>query len=132
MAIQTCSCTVIEINPFYTRHMASKYPHQWRIQMVVLVARKPPLAMIFLNQGFSPLLAQTFTSHLNLRLLETPPETNSGYATAHVIRTFGGKSMLQKINPPTVFPILFHRILHCLHAIVIHQMKDKECRISNI
>ena len=63
-------------NPFYTRHMASKY--------------------------------------------------------THVTRTFGGKSMLQKINPPTAFQILFPRILHCLHAIVIHQMKDKECSISII
>ena len=50
----------------------------------------------------------------------------------HVTRTFGGKSMLQKINQPTAFQILFPRILHCLHAIVIHQMKDKECSISNI
>ena len=50
----------------------------------------------------------------------------------HVTRTFGGKSMLQKINPPTVFQILFPQVLHCLHAIVIHQMKDKECSISNI
>ena len=64
------------INPFYTRHMASKY--------------------------------------------------------THVTITFGGKSMLQKINPPTAFQILFPRIFHCLHAIVIHQMKDKECSISNI
>ena len=64
------------LNPFYTRHMASKY--------------------------------------------------------THVTRTFGGKSMLQKINPPTAFQILFPRILNCLHAIVIHQMKDKECSISNI
>ena len=68
--------TFVFINPFYTRHMASKY--------------------------------------------------------THVTRTFGGKSMLQKINPPTAFQILFPRILHCLHAIVIHQMKDKECSISNI
>ena len=50
----------------------------------------------------------------------------------HVTRTFGGKSMLKKINPPTVFQILFPRKLHCLHAIVIHQIKDKECSISNI
>ena len=50
----------------------------------------------------------------------------------HVTRTFWEKSMLQKINPPTVFQILFPRVLHCLHAIVIHQMKDKECSISNI
>ena len=49
-----------------------------------------------------------------------------------ITRTFGGKSMLQKINPPTAFQIVFPRILHCLHAIVIHQMKDKECSISNI
>ena len=50
----------------------------------------------------------------------------------HVTRTFGEKSMLQKINPPTVFQMLFPQVLHCLHAIVIHQMKDKECSISNI
>ena len=30
----------------------------------------------------TPLLAPTFTSHLHLRLLVTPLETNSGYATA--------------------------------------------------
>ena len=33
--------------------------------------------------GVTPLMAQTFTSHLNLRLLDPPPpETNSRYATA--------------------------------------------------
>ena len=32
----------------------------------------------------TPFLAPTFTSHLNLRLLETPPETNSGYATGNI------------------------------------------------
>ena len=42
----------------------------------------PPPAMIFLIRGFTSLHARTFTSHLNLRLLETPLETNSGYATA--------------------------------------------------
>ena len=30
----------------------------------------------------TPLLAPTFTSHLHLRLLVTPIDTNSGYATA--------------------------------------------------
>ena len=35
----------------------------------------------FFNQGVTPLLAPTFTSHLNLRLLETLRQTNSGYAT---------------------------------------------------
>ena len=40
-----------------------------------------PPAMIFLNQAVTPFLAPTSTSHLNLPLLETPPETNSGYAT---------------------------------------------------
>ena len=40
---------------------------QWRIQGGFVVARKPP--------------PPAFTSHLNFRLLETPPETNSGYAT---------------------------------------------------
>ena len=33
----------------------------------------------------TPLLATIFTSHLNLRLLETPLETNSGYATARLL-----------------------------------------------
>ena len=48
-----------------------------------MVARKPlPPAMIFFNyRGLTSLHAPTFTSHLNLRLLETPLETNSGYAT---------------------------------------------------
>ena len=31
-----------------------------------------PPAMIFFNQGVTPLLSPTFISHLNLRLLETP------------------------------------------------------------
>ena len=31
----------------------------------------------------------------------------------NIPRTFGEKSMLQKINPPTVFQILFPRLLHC-------------------
>ena len=48
-----------------------------------LVARKPAPCHDFFNQGgVTPLLAPTFTSHLHLRLLETPLETNSGYATA--------------------------------------------------
>ena len=42
-----------------------------------------PPAMIFLIRGFTSLHAPTFTSHLNLRLLETPLETNSGYATGN-------------------------------------------------
>ena len=56
-----------------------------------------PPAMIFLIRGFTSLHAPTFTSHLNLRLLETPLETNSGYATAH-----GSKSnhRLRKWNSP--------------------------------
>ena len=44
-------------------HRACK---QWRIQGGFLVAWKPPLAML------TPILASTFTSHFNLRLLETP------------------------------------------------------------
>ncbi len=58
--------------------------NQWRIQGGFLVARKPPPAMIFFKlEGLHPYMhAPTFTSHLNLRLLETPLETNSGYATA--------------------------------------------------
>ena len=42
----------------------------------------PPGHDFFLIRGFTSLHAPTFTSHLNLRLLETPLETNSGYATA--------------------------------------------------
>ena len=59
-------------------------PTQWRIQGGFLVARKPPPPGhdFFLIRGFTSLHAPTFTSHLNLRLLETPLETNSGYATA--------------------------------------------------
>ena len=41
----------------------------------------PPPTMIFLNQGVTPLLAPTLTSHFHLRRSETPLETNSGYAT---------------------------------------------------
>ena len=41
----------------------------------------PPPAMIFVDQGVTPLLAPTLTSHLHLRRSETPLETNSGYAT---------------------------------------------------
>ena len=38
-----------------------------------LVARKPPPpAMMFLISEVTPLLAPTFTSHLDLRLMETP------------------------------------------------------------
>ena len=47
-----------------------------------LPGNPPPQAMIFFKQGVTPLLTPTFTSHLNLRLLETPPDTTSGYATA--------------------------------------------------
>ena len=43
----------------------------------------PPGHDFFLIRGFTSLHAPTFTSHLNLRLLETPLETNSGYATEH-------------------------------------------------
>ena len=42
----------------------------------------PPGHDFFLIRGFTSLHAPTFTSHLNLRLLETPLDTNSGYATA--------------------------------------------------
>ena len=43
----------------------------------------PPLRQRSFYSGVvTPLLAPTFTSHLHLRLLETPLETNSGYATA--------------------------------------------------
>ena len=37
-----------------------------------LVARKPPSQDFCLNQGVDTMLAPTFTSHLNLRVLETP------------------------------------------------------------
>ena len=57
---------------------------QWRIQGGFLVARKPPPPGrdFFVIRGLTPLLAPIFTSLLNLRLLETPLETNSGYSTA--------------------------------------------------
>ena len=59
----------------------------------------PPGHDFFLIRGFTSLHAPTFTSHLNLRLLETPLENNSGYATeceaSQVAimqrRTLGGK-----------------------------------------
>ena len=41
----------------------------------------PPPGHDFFNQAVTPLLAPTFTSHLNLPLLEKNLETNSGYAT---------------------------------------------------
>ena len=41
-----------------------------------------PLPWFLSIMGVTPLLAPIFTSLLNLRLLETPLETNSGYATA--------------------------------------------------
>ena len=47
----------------------------------------PPGHDFFLIRGFTYLHAPTFTSHLNLRLLETPLETNSGYATARAHKT---------------------------------------------
>ena len=54
------------------------YQLQWHIQVFFLVARNPPGQYFFLNQGVDTILAPTFTSHLNLRILETPPpETNS-------------------------------------------------------
>ena len=55
-----------------------------------LPGNPPPPAIILFNQGVTPLLAPTFTSHLDLRLLETSPETNSGYATGsyHLSRLF--------------------------------------------
>ena len=48
--------------------------NQWRIQGGFLVARNPPPPGhdFFLIRGFTSLHAPTFTSHLNLRLLETP------------------------------------------------------------
>ena len=45
-----------------------------------LPGNPPTPAMIFLNQGVTPLLTPTFTSHLNVRLLETPLDTTSGYS----------------------------------------------------
>ena len=56
---------------------------QWRIQGGILIGRNPPGLDCFGNQAVTPLLAPTLTSHLNLRLLETPLETNYGYATVH-------------------------------------------------
>ena len=46
----------------------------------------PPGHDFFYIRGFTSLHAPTFTSHLNLRLLETPLETNSGYATVGPIK----------------------------------------------
>ena len=59
---------------------------QWRIQGSFLVARKhpPPGHDFFVIRGVTPLRAPNFTSLLNLRLLETPLETNSGYAKCMV------------------------------------------------
>ena len=54
---------------------------QWRIQGGFLVARKPPWPYFFYRSGVRPLPAPTFTSHLNLWLLETSLETSSGYAS---------------------------------------------------
>ena len=45
--------------------------HQWRIQGVFWFPETPP-GHFCLNRGWDPLLAPTFTSHLHLRLLETP------------------------------------------------------------
>ena len=47
--------------------------------------------MIFFNQGVTPLLALTLTSHLHLRRSETPIETNSGYATDLAGKSVGVK-----------------------------------------
>ena len=54
---------------------------QWRIQGGFWLPGNPPGNFV-LNQGVTALLAPTFTSHLDLRFLETPLETNSGYATS--------------------------------------------------
>ena len=60
---------------------------QWRIQGGFLVARKPPrLCFFFKSGGDTVILAPTLTSHLHLRRSETPPETNSGYATDTCVR----------------------------------------------
>ena len=46
----------------------------------------------------TPLLTPTFTSHLNLRLLETPPpDTTSGYATGFHGECFGA------VSAPTLY-----------------------------
>ena len=52
------------------------------VSMVVLWLPENPPAMIFFNQGRDTLAGTDLHySLLNLRLLETPLETNSGYAT---------------------------------------------------
>ena len=56
---------------------------QWRIQVFLGCPETPPPGRdFFLKQGFDTILEPTFTSHLNLRVLDPPPpDTNSGYAT---------------------------------------------------
>ena len=77
---------------------------QWRIQGGFLVARNPPPpTMICFNQGVTPLLAPTLTSHFHLRRSETPLETNSGYATGTGMKMVAnircrGTGMLKKEN----------------------------------
>ena len=80
-------CTTGETRRVRTRAKVviscSTFSNQWRIQRGFLVARNPPPDHNFFIQGVTPLLAPTLTSHLHLRLLETPLETNSGYATGN-------------------------------------------------
>ena len=60
----------------------------------------PPATMFFLFRGVTPLLAPTLTSHLHLRLLETPLDTNSGYATAAHVCSFSHHSAIVMANFP--------------------------------
>ena len=47
--------------------------YQWRIQgFFGCPETPPPPAKFFFNQAVDAILAPTFTSHLNLRVLETP------------------------------------------------------------
>ena len=66
-------------------HLPSNYIQtQWRMQVVSwLPGNPPPHVHDFVKSGGDTLLAPTFTSHLNLRLLERKknPDTDSGYAT---------------------------------------------------
>ena len=50
----------------------------------------PPPVMIFFNQGVTPLLAPTFTSHLNLRLLEPPLRPTLDTSLRYAIREVAG------------------------------------------
>ena len=56
---------------------------QWRIQGVFWLPGNPPPAMIFLNQGLTPLTGTGLHQPLKFATFGPPPlETNSGYATA--------------------------------------------------